>query len=195
LLTVCAALLLGGAAEATPIQYIFTGVGSGTVGTTSFTDASFTFDFTTDTTDVPAPSGQEVIISGIGGTFTEGIFSETLADDNFVVENMESGFQRLGFLNSALDDGLVLGNSAFGTYLLTTALGPIAETGANLFPDFGGGSFDTIGGGPAIQITSDTSLTFTAVVGSPVPEPSSAPLGLFGIGLVAFAAIRHRRRA
>jgi PEP-CTERM motif len=193
-LTACAALLFGGAAQATPIEYIFTGIGSGSVGSSAFTNSSFTFEFTTNTTDVPAPSSQEILLFGLGGTFSEGSFSETLTSTNIVGENMEAGFQRLGFFNGSLNAGLALGNSAFGTYLMTTSLGPINETGSNLFPTFGG-SFATTGGGPSITITSDTSLTFTAIAGTAAPEPSSTPLVLFGTGLLAFAAIRRGRRA
>lgn len=190
LLTVCSALLLGGAAEATPIDYIFTGIGSGSVGSTAFNDSSFTFNFTFDTADVPALSGGETLISGIGGTFTEGSFTETLNADNVVVDNTASATPRLGFFNSSISDGLVLQNTAFETYFLTTPLGPITETGGNLFPDFGGGTFDTVGSGPAISITANTSLTFTATT---VPEPASVSLALFGAALVAFVAIRRRR--
>lgn len=73
---------------------------------------------------------------------------------------------------------------------MTTPLGPITETGGNLFPNFGGGTFDTAGSGPAISITDNTSLTFTATT---VPEPASASLALLGTALVAFVAIRRRR--
>ena len=97
LLTVCAGLLFGVVAEATPIDYVFTGIGSGSVGSTTFTDSSFTFTFTFDSVDVPALSGGETLISGIGGTFTEGILSETLNADNLVVDNTASGTPRLGF--------------------------------------------------------------------------------------------------
>jgi hypothetical protein len=53
LVAVFCAMLCAIAANATPVDYIFTGVGSGSVGGTTFTDSKVTFTFVFDTTSVP----------------------------------------------------------------------------------------------------------------------------------------------
>jgi hypothetical protein len=77
-------------------------------------------------------SGGETLIFGIGGTFVEGSFTETLNNDYAVVDNTDPLFPRPGFFDSAFTDGVVIQNAAFETYFLKTTLGPITETGANL---------------------------------------------------------------
>jgi hypothetical protein len=191
-IAVCSAMLFAASANATPIDYIFTGIGSGSVGTTSFTDSTFTFTFMFDTVNVPGLTGGETEITGIGGTFTEGSFTETLKADNFVIDNTDPATPRVGFFNSTVSDGIVIQNPAFETYFLKTPLGPITETtGPDLLGDFGGGSFDTVSG-PAISITDATSLTFQATI---TPEPASASVIVVGLALLAFVAISRRRRS
>ena len=51
-LTLGFVVAFSGAVRATPIEYIFTGTGTGTLGTTSFTDASFTVSLVGDTSTV-----------------------------------------------------------------------------------------------------------------------------------------------
>lgn len=60
------------AAYATPITYTFTGTGSGTIGTTSFTDATFTFVFTADTTAIDTSGAPFYRLADVAGTFFGG---------------------------------------------------------------------------------------------------------------------------
>src|ERR1700748_1964511 len=58
LLTGCVAVLFAGSAMATPINYIFTGTGTGTLNGTQFS-GSFTVTEVADTSGVTGPSGGE----------------------------------------------------------------------------------------------------------------------------------------
>jgi hypothetical protein len=179
-------------ANATPINYTFTGIGTGDIGTTAFSGA-FTFVFNGNTTGITSGGG-ETFNEALGGTFSGGGFSGTLLSNNAVIVNNDPAFPRLSFFNSTFDNGGTLQNSVFTPYLLATSLGPVTvTTGPDLLPTLNllGDGFGTTGGGPTIELLSISSLTFTATTAA-VPEPAS--LTIFGASLAAYGFIRRRRR-
>jgi hypothetical protein len=185
--TAAALLLLAcvGKAEAAFVTYTEMANATGTIGTTSFTDALLTITGTADTNDVVRTGG-----AGILGTYSvltattftiAGVASGTITDP---VEAFDH-FGAAGFMDvSPAQTGLLLITAAspFNTYDLKSSIGPIGglentspiligTTAGNLFIDSipGFGSF------------------FTAVVsGAAVPEPSS--LTMMGLGVVFVAA-------
>jgi len=189
-----AAALVGAsfaAAQAAPVTYIFSGEGSGTANGTAFTGA-FTFTLNGDTGDVQ-PDAPFFRLFNVGGTFTEGAFSATL-DPSIIIVASANPIDRINFFNNTVDNGLGLQDGALASYDLTSSIGPITVSNpAFLTPTFNalGHGFATSGG--LVEITENTSLTFTAIVrGASVPEPAS--LAILGAGLLALGFVGRRKK-
>lgn len=185
LLTALAFLLCGARqANADAITYTESATMTGTIGTTSFSNAMVTVAFLGDTTNasclfvvssgfcVNTPGAATVTIAGVG-TFA---FTDSMEVDVFPkIPFARIADVTLGSGGVGLD---VLGtfNSAFTTYDLTTATGPLTGQ-AGFAPT---GRYNTTGGVLGFSNASGPS-TFTASFN--VPEPSS--LLLLGTALLA----------
>jgi hypothetical protein len=112
------------AAHADPVTYTFTGTGGGTItggnGASSPFSGIFTFIFTGDTTNVDTSdsAGGFFSYNDIGGTFSEGGTTYTLAADNEVSISTDPavpGFvPTIGFLNNDGFNGFGLGEQRSG---------------------------------------------------------------------------------
>ncbi len=185
-LALAAATIIGAA----PITYTAQFTGSGTFGSTGFTDQLVTLVFEGDTANVTLDdpgiyfnyaTSATVAVAGIGqSTFT-----------NVVAAVVNQGSFVAGFSDSTAGRAIVFfGNSAFSTYNLATAIGPLAVTDRGLFNS--GFNFSTGLGNFSLTALSGSPTYSATIAGSEVPEPSSAALA--GIG-VALAALYRRRRA
>lgn len=179
----CIALWSTGAL-AIPITYTESATASGTLNGISFSNDVITLTGTADTTGVFDQGGVLKIdvvawfsISGGGdGTFTDAM----------------QVFNNPGFLPPAvgLDDGITSSvmatfNSAFASYNLASAIGPI--TGAPFInPSV---SFET-SAGPLLISTAGNS-TFTATL----PEPAALPLFATGLGVLGLLGWSRKRKA
>ena len=172
-------LLAVAPATAVPIDYIFTGTGSGTLNGTAF-NGSFTVTEVADTSGVSGPSGGEFTNDASSATFVAGALSATLTGTtNLVIDNTAApGF--IGFAQFPLISDESTINSAFETYDLKTAL-PLTIGAPSVAP----ATYSTSVGD--LDFTSITALNFQATV----PEPLT--LSLFGAGLVGAAAMRRRK--
>ena len=183
LLTACAALLFGSTVYATPIDYIFTGTGTGTLNGTPFS-GSFTVTEVGDTATVSGPSGGEFTDVASSATFVAGALTATLTDTtNEVIDNTAApGF--IGFAQTSPLAVEATTNTVFETYNLKTAL-PLT-VGTPSFSSLTGTYSTSVGD---LDFTTMTALNFEAVV---VPEPAS--LAIFGTALGGFVLIRRRRK-
>jgi PEP-CTERM motif len=175
---------------ATPITYIEQATASGTIGTLTFTDALLSLTFTGSTTNVTGGAGFFSIDATDTVLNIGGIGLSTVTDSGlFVFVNQDFATPVAGFA-SAQGSILDTMDSAFGTYGLTTSIGPITD-GNFIRPDL---IFATTLGG--LDITSAGNSTFRAfITASPVPEPSSLGVLLFALGLgVATRRIASVRR-
>jgi PEP-CTERM motif len=170
-----------------PITYTLETTASGSLGGTSFTDATVILSMTNNTTNVTnSPSGffnnvGTVTVSVGGGTavtFTNStqIFS---AQSVFTV----------GFDDADVGDIVDNAGAPFATYDLKTSIGPIIGR-ASINE---GSSFPTTGG--AFVLTSvGESATFTAAT-SAIPEPSTWAMMLIGFAGLGYAGYRRARAA
>ena len=185
----CRALLLsmlifavGGAATASPITYIFTGTGSGTVNGNSF-NGTFTITDVADTSGVTSGGG-EYRNAPSSSVFASGALTASLTSPLVIENTISPGF--MGFSESVTpfnDESLT--NSVFETYGLNTAL---PQTSGGLSVSTGAlGTFPTTSG--VLVFNSITALSFQATT---TPEP--ATLTFAGLGLAGLLLLRRRCR-
>jgi hypothetical protein len=173
-------------AAATPITYTISAIGSGTLNGTPFANATITFTQVGDTANVftnPLPfiCGAGVTCAGAESTNTvaiSGVGTFTLTDETEFFDNSNgtAGFSDDTLFVDFLDED----NSAFDSYGLTTALGPIVDS---ISADTTGFTNEPTNAGSLTISSFSGQATFQAVPGSSVPEPAN--LLLMGTGLLA----------
>jgi hypothetical protein len=187
------------------LQFTFSGLGSGSLGSSAFSDKSFQITFSSDTSDLTTPSGFPKDVSTPEGTpavFTvDGVASGSLTGDQAVFVNDSE--EDVGIWVFAPPDFLTIGDPAFSNYKLSTAIGPINMGTNSALSE----QLPTSINNEVLSITSVSALSFTAKVGASgvgggtgggtggttVPEPST--LAMFGASFAFLIAAKLRRKA
>ena len=123
-------------AQATPITYTISAVGSGSFGGNAFNNVAFTITATADTSQIYTYSPGILLVPDLSATISvSGLPTATFnGTTNFVNQN-EGGIGITGGSSSAHGPGadiLAAGNIAFDTYDLSTSIGPLSgEAGYN----------------------------------------------------------------
>jgi hypothetical protein len=162
-----------------PIAYTESTTASGSLGSGAFVNESVLLTMTADTATIYDSFG--VLYNP--GTLTvkvPGLPTATFTDDMQAVDNPnvpDAGFSDLTIAYAVL----FTHNSAFSTYDLTTAIGPLVGTSA-----FNAGkAFPTTAGRFVVDSVGDTTFTATTAATTAVPEPSSR--ALLGTALLCLA--------
>lgn len=188
------AILTAASAGASTITYTFQGTASGTAGTTSFSNETFTITFTNDTSNVVDPSCCSGDISS-GSDTPASVFIDTLGtgmflDTQAVFVNPSPAEQNIGIWHYNEPDWLDLVTPVAETYDLKSSVGPVTPAAAFTNVQMSGTSMASSFGN--LSFTSVSGVTFTAnLQSSAVPEPSSLALLCAGLGLIA-AGIRRK---
>lgn len=181
-------------AFADPVTFTHQGVGSGSIGGTSFTNASFTITAVGNTLNVQS-FGVGVFIdhdSAMISITGVGTFLFTTGTRTFVNNTAEIvGFSRAGIDGGDLFDGPI--NPQFATWDMLSSIGPIAGT-AN-FLQWVNPQLPAVftNGGQLIFNDGPSPAIFTATVApGEIPEP--ATLTLLGLGFGGASIVRRFRR-
>jgi PEP-CTERM motif len=185
--TALAALLSTAAANATPIEYSFSGMGDWTLDGLG-DSGDFVVNLTADTSKILVQPGQYVV--QVSGTFSSGgsivAFTEggPVAFNEVIDETTPPGamlFAQVPGIGSVA--GLGLTNSLFETYDLSHALPLTSGT-----PELVSTPFFTSGG--PLELLSISAVRFQATI---VPEPSTWAMLLLGFGLIGFTGFWRGR--
>jgi hypothetical protein len=183
-----------GQAHSSPMQYTFSGTGTGTFGTAPFTSAHFLITANADTRDISqvgegvsqilVQSASVQVTGFANGQFGVGL--RLFQGPFYSVPPGSAGDATVGLSLATGPDLMDLFSRYFVSYVLSKPLGPILTT-----PDYQSrlsfNNIDTTIG--AMTLTSSANVTFTAAM---VPEPSVLVLLSAGGILVRLAA--HRRK-
>jgi hypothetical protein len=184
-------------ASAGSITYIETATASGSLGGTPFTNAFLTFTATADTNNVMSVPGSPGVlgvndssamidITGIGSaTITEATL--TFVNTN---TNVEAAGLTAGTITSPVVDLVSVDNSAFGTYGLTSSIGPLSGS----FSVGTGSHTTTTSAGDLVLTTllNSPGGTFQAILGSSVPEPPTLVSATIAVLCGLVCACRRR---
>ena len=192
------------------LSYTFSGVASGDIGGTPFTDAVFTITGTADTAS-PSDHGDPGVVSlptldailsvqGFGTvSLTDSLEIVSVADETLAGENRPFTLVGITRWDGENSDAILLAffvpgvKPSLDTWDGISPLYPavLISDGPGLFM---AGNFTISPGGTSRGDLSLTSVSDTYFSAGDAPAPEPASLLLAGFGLAACAAVRFRRR-
>lgn len=185
-LAAVAGLVLSFSVQATPIQFVYTGTGSGSIGANSFTDVSFVITEQSDTANLQScgfnckyidSTSTSISLAGLGS------FNFTTGTRTFDYSGLV-GFSRAGSGGADLFSVFNVG----GVYDLISAIGPVFGNASLL--QWSHSPVNTNAGVLFFESAS-TAGSFEARIGG-VSVPESSGLMLMLLGLVGLVAARRR---
>jgi hypothetical protein len=188
-------------ASAAPLTLTIVGIGDGSLNGVSFVDQSFSFTFTTDTTDLVTPSTEptdESTPAGTDATFSEGGVTATLTGIQAIFEHPSSEML-LGIWQENSQDWLTITDPAFASYDLQSNLIVNAPAGEVTVLSVTGSDPMPTNLGPLYvsSVEPDSVVTFTATVSSgsqsQTPEPSTFSFLCLGGASLLIGLVRRRK--
>jgi hypothetical protein len=173
---------------AAPITYLYSGIGTGQIGSTAFSSTGFTITAFADTSNItpwgPAVGGPQnthltttIDIANIG-SYSITTPSHSWMSGDPIGEGSGGIGANLSFNWISLDDYALSG------YGLNTSIGPVLEESSERFDGFK----NVLTSGGILTFTSISTVTFAAVL---APEPSTPSL----IAMAAIVFVRLRRKS
>jgi hypothetical protein len=179
-------------ATAGTINYSFTGSGSGTIGSTTFTNASFAVSIDADTADVGYQDSLGALgVVDLSGTISiSGVGVATITESLFVYDSYGFDFGEIGFGSLDVQGNLItIDEQGVGleNYDLISNFGPIVGRNLTLR------QFQLVATDLGyLSYTSMSDTTFVAKL-SAVPEPSALLLSAIGfVGILGYVTRRRR---
>ncbi len=197
-LAVGVGFLVTGPAGAVPIDYIFTGAATGTLGGTAF-DTTFTVDIASDTSTATLSGGEwfntatgaTFNLSGVGSGTLLGVFNEVVGNPTFDLTDGAAIFGQLYTPDGGITfdfSGEGLYNVPLASYDLQTAFpltgGTVSQTPNSLYQTSLGD----------LVFANISSMSFEADVAT-TPLPATLPLFASGLGALGLLGLRRKRKA
>jgi hypothetical protein len=194
LLAAVSCFVYGPVARASAITYTEQATMTGFLGATTFTNALVTIVVNGDTSNITIPFAFDPgIFFNIGGVATltiAGISGTATFTDTMMGAEVDQGLQFADIADFTSGESvLTTDNSAFATYDLSTAIGPLsgAVDGFN-------SEFATDKGIFRINAVSANSTFTAAATATTVPEPVSSGVAGMGLAIIAVSKLRRRRK-
>jgi PEP-CTERM motif len=170
--TIALAIGISNSSWAASITFQITGIASGTIGTTVFSNTPLRFIGAGDSlTAIPVDVGVTLIPLEAVSVRLAGAGAFDAVDAFFFFVNQ--GIPGAGFINVLIGDVFDFDAPEFASYDGTSAIGPLSGATSFLAP------FNTSSG--LLSIDSIVDSKFLAVLGADVPEPATIALALVGV--------------
>lgn len=171
-------------ASATPIEFTYTGTGSGAIGASTFSNASFVITEKSDTSNIQSCYGCSYIDANSTSISIEGIgsFLFTTATRTF----NSSG--NVGFSRAGAGGWDLYNVFSVGSWDMMSSIGPVSGIASLIQWDLSP-VYTTAG---VLSFNSNsTAGTFQASI-SPVPEPATYAMLIAGLGFLGYTARRRK---